>query len=218
MLKYAPKDKTSREGKLASNGQNKMIQIFSNKNIRLLQETLKLFSQGKISPLPIHEFGAPEVEQAFRYMQKGTHIGKVIVTIPDSAESIPASPSVRSPSFSSDCCHIIVGGLGGLGRAVSSWMVMHGARHLVFFSRSAGKTSDKDHFVQELRAQNCVVDLVSGDITKSEDVDSLIENINRPIAGIMQASMVLKVRTAIYRHIQGFKLLTTGNRMLRLPK
>lgn len=62
-----------------------------------------------------------------------------------------------------------------------------------FFSRSAGKTSDHDAFIRELRAQDCRVDLVAGDVSNAEDVEALFKNLDTKVAGIMQASMVLKV-------------------------
>lgn len=154
---------------------------------------MEYFQQGSITPLPTKEFDAAHVEQAFRYMQKGTHIGKVVVTMPESSAELPSTPAVKQPNFRSDGCHIIVGGLGGLGQSVSAWMAMHGARHLVFFSRSAGKNPHHGAFVSELRAQNCRVDLVAGDVSSADDVDSLIRDLDVDVAGVMQASMVLKV-------------------------
>ncbi|PTU17930.1 hypothetical protein P175DRAFT_0486784 [Aspergillus ochraceoroseus IBT 24754] len=157
----------------------------------VLRRCMHHFALGDISPLPMHEFAASSVEQAFRYMQKGSHIGKVVITMPDSREDVPVSLIPRVPRFCSDACHIIVGGLGGLGRAVSSWMSLHGAKHFIFFSRSAQDYEDDD-FVKELRTQNCRVDLVSGDVSKEADVDALVSGLSTPLAGVMQASMVLK--------------------------
>jgi D-arabinose 1-dehydrogenase-like Zn-dependent alcohol dehydrogenase len=159
---------------------------------------MEYFSRGDIHPLPTHEFTAANIEQAFRYMQKGTHIGKIVIVMPDSEADIPWSPLLKQPIFRVDGCHIIIGGLGGLGRSVSSWMVHHGARHVVFLSRSAGKTTNHDTFIRELRAQNCRVDLVSGDICNAEDINLMIKRLDTKVVGIMQASMVLKVRNLQY--------------------
>jgi len=57
---------------------------------------LELLAAGKISPVrPIKEFSVTDVEQAFRYMSTGTHIGKIVITrSPDPA----AGELVKVPS------------------------------------------------------------------------------------------------------------------------
>ncbi|KAL4814399.1 hypothetical protein BDW67DRAFT_186780 [Aspergillus spinulosporus] len=141
----------------------------------------------------LQEFPAENVQDAFRSMGSG-NIGKVAIIMPEEPSLLPVSFSRREPSFRNDSIHLIVGGLGGLGRSVSSWMASHGARHFVFFSPSAA-SKENDDFVLELRAQGCRLDLVSGDISNIEDVDALIKSLdeNIPIAGVMQASMALEV-------------------------
>lgn len=44
----------------------------------------------------------------------------------------------RTVSFSPDASYILVGGTGGLGRPMSTWMVEHGTADLTFLSRHAG--------------------------------------------------------------------------------
>jgi len=49
--------------------------------VRLMEEWLELLAAGKISPVrPIKEFSVTDVEQAFRYMSAGTHMGKIVIT------------------------------------------------------------------------------------------------------------------------------------------
>ncbi|KAL4923067.1 type I polyketide synthase [Aspergillus undulatus] len=157
----------------------------------LLRRCMHHYALGELSPLPLQEFPAESVELAFRCMQNNP-IGKVAVTMPEDSTSLPVAAKMRTPSFRSDAIHIIIGGLGGLGRSVSSWMACNGARHFLFFSPSAAK-KEEDEFVLELRAQGCRVDLISGDVSKAEDVDALIKNLDAdvPIAGVIQASMSL---------------------------
>jgi len=46
-----------------------------------MEEWLELLAAGKISPVrPIKEFSVTDVEQAFRYMSTGTHMGKIVIT------------------------------------------------------------------------------------------------------------------------------------------
>ncbi|KAL4738206.1 hypothetical protein BDV11DRAFT_216094 [Aspergillus similis] len=159
----------------------------------LLRRCMHHYALGELTPLQVQEFPAEEAQDAFRSMGSG-NTEKVAITMPEEPSSLPVCFSRREPSFRNDAIHLIVGGLGGLGRSVSSWMASHGACHFVFFSPSAA-SKENDDFVLELRAQGCRLELVSGDISNSEDVDALIKGLDKniPIAGVMQASMALEV-------------------------
>lgn len=93
--------------------------------------------------LPLTIFDATEVGQAFRHMQKGIHIGKILVKMPEDPGTFPTASEQVQVSFRPDSYYLLVGGMGGLGRSVASWMVLNGARKLIFLSRSAG-VSDSD--------------------------------------------------------------------------
>jgi hypothetical protein len=126
-------------------------------------------------------------------MQKAQHIGKIAVTIPENPNDLPSESTYDSLSLRSDRAYLFVGGLGGLGRSISRWLVSKGAKHIVFLSRSAGKSPDEDPFVQELEALGCRATRVSGDVCKYDDVVNAIKAAGEPIAGVLQASMVLRV-------------------------
>ncbi|KAL2819841.1 hypothetical protein BDW59DRAFT_119720 [Aspergillus cavernicola] len=160
----------------------------------LLRRCMHHYALGELSPLPVQGFSAEHVQRAFQYMQENTTIGTIALTFPEESSDLPVTFNPRTPRFRSDACHLIIGGLGGLGRSASSWMSLHGARHFAFFSPSAGR-KEQDEFVLELRAQGCRVDLVSGDVSREEDVERLISSIgdDTPVAGVMQASMALEV-------------------------
>lgn len=104
---------------------------------------------------------------------------------------VPTSPT--APLFRSDVSYLLVGGFGGLGRSVATWMVEHGARNLIFLSRTATNATN-DPFITELRGYpGCTVTTVSGDVSRCEDVSKAIESAPVPIAGVMQLSLVLSV-------------------------
>lgn len=110
--------------------------------------------------------------------------------------SIPASPT--TPIFRQDVSYLLVGGFGGLGRSVATWMVEHGARSLVFLSRSAA-SPDNEQFVKELEGYpGCTVTTVSGDVSRNEDVLETIKAAPKPLAGVLQLSLVLKVNLLLF--------------------
>lgn len=161
---------------------------------RLLEQCLSYYRQGGIEPIrPVKVFSAKQVVDAFRYMQTGQHIGKIVINMAESAQELQAQPKSQEMEFSAEASYLLVGGLGGLGRAVSTWMVERGARNLVYLSRSAGTTVEDKAFVRELEAQGCVAVTVAGSVTSLDDVRRAIALTQKPIAGVMQLSMTLRV-------------------------
>lgn len=95
-----------------------------------------------------------------------------------------------------EATYIIAGGLGGLGRAVSQWMVRHGARYLVLMSRSGPKTAKAKELLCQLRNQGIHVETPLCDISHESSVRDVIASCSErlpPIAGCIQATMVLTV-------------------------
>lgn len=129
-------------------------------------------------------------------MQKGNHIGRVGISIPhtidDTEAAFETTKRAREITFDTSSSYLMVGGLGGLGRAIATWMAEHGAGELLFLSRSAGENPQDQVFVQELCSMGCDVQLVRGDVTKADDVVNAIASATRPLKGVVQMSMVLR--------------------------
>ncbi|EFE31625.1 polyketide synthase, putative [Trichophyton benhamiae CBS 112371] len=160
----------------------------------LIFSILEFYNKGHISPLPTTIFPASQTQDAFRFMEKGQHIGRVGVSMKQSEEvelEFETTKRALKIAFDEESSYLMVGGLGGIGRAVSTWMVDHGVRELIYLSRSAGRTSKDDDFVRELQSMGCAVKLVSGDTTKLEDVHRAIAAATYPMKGIVQMSMVV---------------------------
>ncbi|KAI2926550.1 hypothetical protein CBS147321_7160 [Aspergillus niger] len=159
----------------------------------LTSRVMDLYEEGKVSPIrPLKTFEACDIKEAFRYMQNGLHIGKILIRIPQSANGLDVARSRRNVAISPDLAYVLIGGLGGIGQTLATWMVEKGARHLVFLSRSAGTSARDQSFVHELEIQGCTVVLVKADVSVLEDVMTAIRSCPRPIGGILQLSMVLR--------------------------
>ncbi|PVI02966.1 KR-domain-containing protein [Periconia macrospinosa] len=63
-------------------------------------------------------------------------------------------PQRQALSLRENFSYLLVGGLGGLGRAVSEWMVHNRARYLIFLSRTAGTNPEDEEFCRELETMN----------------------------------------------------------------
>lgn len=111
------------------------------------------------------------------------------------------SQSIQAPNggrprpvlFRSDACYILVGGLGGLGRVISTWMVENGARSILFISRSAKEGPQTTPFFNELRLLGCEVLTFAGSVTNLSDVEAAVKQATMPVKGIMQMSAVMRV-------------------------
>ncbi|RAH79597.1 putative polyketide synthase [Aspergillus japonicus CBS 114.51] len=159
----------------------------------VLKRCVDWIEAGVITPDTISNIvPAAHIYEAFRFMQSGTHIGKIVITMPDDPMALVTMRVKPIPVFQQERSYLLVGGLGGLGRAVASWMVEHGARNLIFLSRTASHTADNDSLMQDLESQGCQVQLVAGSVCELVDVKKCVTEAVAPIAGVVNMSMVLR--------------------------
>jgi NAD(P)-dependent dehydrogenase (short-subunit alcohol dehydrogenase family) len=175
-------------------------------------EAMKFYKQGLIKPItPATIFSAVQISEPFRYMQKAQHIGKIVVSMPDKVEDLPQETVREELALNPDRAYLFVGGLGGLGRSIATWLTEKGARHIIFLSRSAGNIPQDDPFIMELSALGCMTTMVSGDVCDYNDVVRAVKAAGKSIAGVLQASMVLKVSTTDASPLAPFKAMATDS-------
>ncbi|KAF5584071.1 polyketide synthase [Fusarium pseudocircinatum] len=139
-----------------------------------MKRTLEFFRQGKLGPLrPVTSFAASDVRKAFRFLQDGQHTGKVVLEMPTDPSDLDARVTNQRIRFDPHASYFLVGGLGGLGKALAVWLVERGARHLVFLSRS-GMGMAESRFSEELRAMGCSLVAIKGSVNRPEDLDDAI--------------------------------------------
>lgn len=157
-----------------------------------MQLIVKLLQDGHIFPLlPNTGFDVNEIAEAFRYMQKGVHTGRINVKIPADTGALTPSSSRRRAQFRGDGVYLLAGGLGGLGRSIISWMIKHGARNFVAVSPSAGSREEHKDLIHELRELKCELLCIAGDIADADVVRRLVQTVERPINGVVQLAMAL---------------------------
>lgn len=109
----------------------------------------------------------------------------------------------NEPNFAlhADATYLIAGGFGGLGRAISRWLVNRGARNLILISRSGASKPEAKALVAELESKGVHVKGLACDVA---DTDRLRRSLDEcaqempPVAGCIQASMVLTVRSQLF--------------------
>ncbi|KAK0707101.1 hypothetical protein B0T26DRAFT_790998 [Lasiosphaeria miniovina] len=124
---------------------------------RLLADVMRYHAQGVVKPLrPLTVMSFAQIEAAFRTMQAGKHIGKLVL-VPHDDDLVPMIPPPPRPkpalALRPDATYLLPGGLGGLGRSLASWMAARGARHLVFTSRSGAQSLEAQALLKALDEQ-----------------------------------------------------------------
>ncbi|KAJ5154650.1 uncharacterized protein N7500_010089 [Penicillium coprophilum] len=172
---------------------------------RILRTVLKMIENGEIKPCtPITTFSISDLQQAFRTMQSGRHIGKIVVTA-DTQDLVnwnekrtdlyqQVIPQRNEISFSAESSYLIVGGMGGIGRSLAHWMAHRGARFIVLASRNA-QSLDSHSFLETFRKTGTVCVARQCDVSNASDLRQMVRDIENempPIKGVVNAAMVLQ--------------------------
>ncbi|KAF5555326.1 polyketide synthase [Fusarium napiforme] len=164
--------------------------------VALWQETARLIHDGTVKPIaPLQLFSIAEVEKAFRHMQAGKHMGKVVVSVKDD-DMVPALPRTPHVNIRTDATYVIAG-VGGICKEIGRWLAEKGAKHLVLLSRSAASSEVNKAFALELQTSYDVNTYsYDCDISNKEHLSRVLidlESKNVPeIRGCVTGAMVLK--------------------------
>lgn len=98
--------------------------------------------EGIIIPLKTNIFPASQVEQAFRLLASGKHMGKVLLQVRETEKDKETFPIQVIPRTfcNPNMSYVIVGGLGGFGLELADWFVSRGCKKLLL-SSSRGVSS-----------------------------------------------------------------------------
>ncbi|KAG9239333.1 hypothetical protein BJ875DRAFT_491623 [Amylocarpus encephaloides] len=163
---------------------------------RIIADMMRLLSQGIIKPVePLRIMDYSQIEEAFRIMQMGKHIGKMVLRA-GPEDLVPIVPQKSRPfHLSPDATYLLPGGLGGLGRSIASWMVDHGARYLVFTSRSGATKPQAKELVDGLIKRGVHVKAFACDISDLDAFTKVLKEVEAeypPIRGLLTCAMQLQ--------------------------
>ena len=99
----------------------------------------------------------------------------------------------KKPIFRSDGAYVMIGGSGGLGQHLCSWMVQNGARYLYILSRRGIEAAGARQTVEAVRQLGGKLEVLTADATDSDSVRKSFEHIRQsvPIRGCLNLAMVL---------------------------
>lgn len=164
---------------------------------RLVSEGIK---SGAVRPLPLTVFSEQQIEQSFRFMATGKHIGKVLLKLREEEKQKVVQPSPKVVAaipriyMNPDKSYILVGGLGGFGLELADWIIIRGAKNLVLTSRSGIRTGFQALCVRRWRENGINVSISTADVTTLVGAEQLILESNKiaPVGGIFNLAGVLR--------------------------
>ncbi|KAJ4392595.1 hypothetical protein N0V85_006934 [Neurospora sp. IMI 360204] len=173
---------------------------------RIMKDIIRLVGAGELRVVePITVYPVGEIEKAFRLMQAGKHMGKIVLSASEET-LVPVLPrlTTNTVSLRSDASYLVVGGFGGLGRSICSWLASHGARHLVVVSRNA-KADKLAQLQTELNhvSKGVKVTAISCDISNMAVLTKALDCVKLgvpPIRGIIHGGMEL--RDSVLEHMK----------------
>ncbi|KAL8717594.1 MAG: hypothetical protein Q9225_005174 [Loekoesia sp. 1 TL-2023] len=164
----------------------------------LLERLLLMFEKGQLAVVqPIVTLPISKIENAFRLIQSGKHVGKVILTIEEKSMVKAMSPRTGPLYLDSSHTFVVAGGFGGLGRRILRFMAERGAKHILVLSRRNLNDVDRQALDADLGSLGARVYIERCDISSLTEVYGVAARCREtlpPIKGIIQAAMVLQDR------------------------
>ncbi|KAL8782461.1 MAG: hypothetical protein Q9213_005355 [Squamulea squamosa] len=161
----------------------------------VLRDVIGMFSRKELTPIePITVYPMSDIENAFRLMQSGNHLGKIVLNV--GREDLTIPEPLSGPKLSSDATYLIVGGLTGIGAAFAKWMVTRwGAKNLILLSRSGSNAKGGSELLTNLQQLGATVEAVACDVADVEKLATALDYCSKvlpPVRGVIQGAMVLQ--------------------------
>ncbi|KAL2875455.1 hypothetical protein SGCOL_009367 [Colletotrichum sp. CLE4] len=161
----------------------------------VLRGVMEMFSQGDLRVVsPRTVFPISEVDQAFRLMQSGKHLGKIVVQ-PQQTDLVKVIPSSTPARLLEDASYLIAGGMGGIGQSIARWMARDlGCKNLIILSRNARTHPSCGALITDLGKSGCRVTVQNCDVSNEIDFRRAVNEAGRSfpsVRGVIQAAMTL---------------------------
>ncbi|MGH2878589.1 MAG: SDR family NAD(P)-dependent oxidoreductase [Solirubrobacteraceae bacterium] len=147
---------------------------------QMLAELMTLFACGALRPLPIASWDICRAGEAFRFMSKARHVGKIVLTFPG--------------EIGADGTVLLTGGTGLLGGLLARHLVVeHGVRSLLLASRAGMDGANAAALRDELESLGATVQILACDVSDRDAVADLLAQVppERPLRGVVHAAGAL---------------------------
>ncbi|NEQ51900.1 MAG: SDR family NAD(P)-dependent oxidoreductase, partial [Leptolyngbya sp. SIO3F4] len=154
----------------------------------IFEQFQKAVTEGDLKSLRQQVYPITQVVEAFRLMQRGQHMGKVVVTLPD--------VETAETGIQSEGSYLITGGLGALGLQVAQALADQGARSLVLMGRRS-PSEQAQTVITALQTQGVTVSVELADVADFQSVAQIMTKFEAelpPLRGVIHAAGVLADR------------------------
>jgi len=152
---------------------------------------IQLFDPITVKPLS-------EIEESFRFMQLGKHVGKIVLDVATNM-SLKIQPSPpKMARLREDASYLVVGGTGGLGKVIIRFLIRLGAKRIITMSRSGDGSPRMKEFSEEVRRKGIDLEVVLGSVADL-DVVERIKKVSgeKVVRGVIHAATVFEVSNAL---------------------
>ena len=166
-----------------------------------------------VGPLPTTTYPFAEAAGALRTMASGNHIGKLVLTAPDTAGSAVPEP-LPGGRFRGDATYLITGGLGALGLSLAELMAERGAGALALAGRTAA-SEDASRRIAALRARGVRVEAIALDVADAQAVSRALARVRHTMpalrgvvhaAGLLDDATLANLTAAQLEHVLAPKI------------
>ncbi|XP_036142748.1 fatty acid synthase [Monomorium pharaonis] len=160
---------------------------------KMISDGLK---NGTIKPIHVKVFPKTDIEEAFRYMASGKHLGKIIINIWDRNKPLN-EPIIAYRRYYClrNKSYIILGDLGGFDLKLTDWLIFRGARNIVLVSRTGIKNDYQRMKIQLWKSYGVNVLIIKNiDVADSAGCKYLLQTAESkaPVDAIFNLGAVLK--------------------------
>ncbi|KAM0716204.1 hypothetical protein Q7P37_007649 [Cladosporium fusiforme] len=166
-----------------------------------LTEIIRLIDSGTLPFVsPTTRLPVSDIHVAFRKLQSGQNIGKLVVTLDENAVVQAECVSRLSLDkgsqtlLSANETYLITGGTGGIGRELAVWMFENGARNVVLLGRSGSSNAQVAELVKHHEGTDFQLRAIACDVASKPQLESALRNIQDlpKVKGVIHGALYLR--------------------------
>ncbi|KAG2019088.1 hypothetical protein GB937_005379 [Aspergillus fischeri] len=174
---------------------NKLLRDKPTLLYKIWGDVMRMYRAGHIrGSNALATYSISDMRDALNVLELGELDSLVISAKPEDIVKV-ITPQPQAALLRADASYILVGGLGGIGRATALWMADNGARTLIFVNRSGPSSQAAQETARDLKQKGVRVIVHACDISDSKKVEKMVIELERnapQIRGVIQSAMVLR--------------------------
>jgi zearalenone synthase (highly reducing iterative type I polyketide synthase) len=174
---------------------NKIVHDDPSKFRAILHSIAELQPQNRFQqPVPRTTWRASQAEEALSWAR--SHVQDTAILCFEADDMVPVTADVANPLLlDADATYLLVGGTGGLGANLATFLAGKGARHLAFVSRSGPSSRNTASLTQDLAGMGVQATVYAADASDEEAMRAVLARCaaeKPPIRGVIQCAAVLE--------------------------